>query len=44
MIGVVSHGLGMCASEDKPAMYTDVYEYLGWIKDNLALIGLFNLR
>lgn len=34
--GLVSFGDAQCASKDKPAVYTDVANYLGWIKQQMG--------
>ncbi|XP_013168736.1 PREDICTED: venom protease-like [Papilio xuthus] len=34
-IGVVSFGYRECGTENIPAIYTYIYQYLNWIKDNM---------
>ncbi|CAK1589513.1 unnamed protein product [Parnassius mnemosyne] len=35
-IGIVSYGLGRCGTDNTPAIYTYVYSYLDWLKDNMV--------
>ncbi|XP_075985903.1 phenoloxidase-activating enzyme-like [Anticarsia gemmatalis] len=35
-IGIVSFGAYPCGQENKPDVYTNVYEYLPWIKSNIV--------
>ncbi|CAG5030900.1 unnamed protein product [Parnassius apollo] len=35
-IGIVSYGLGRCGTDNTPAIYTYVYSYLDWLRNNMV--------
>ena len=36
LIGTVSFGPSPCGLKDVPSVYTNVYEYIDWIKSNIV--------
>lgn len=36
LIGAVSFGPIICGQKDVPSVYTNVYEYVDWIKSNIV--------